>query len=84
MNPESLSELIEKIAKDLVASGKAGSLTEDLIPAAEKLAVMREKMKENKNINKNTHHKSYIKVIIVKFTQDTRADIIKEKGGVNK
>ena len=37
------------------------------------------KMKENKNINKNTHHKSYIKVIIIKFTQDTRADIIKEK-----
>ena len=37
------------------------------------------KMKKNKNINKNTHHKSYIKVIIVKFTQDTRADIIKEK-----
>ena len=31
------------------------------------------KMKENKNINKNIHHKSYIKVIIVKFTQDTRA-----------
>lgn len=30
------------------------------------------KMKKNKNINKNTHHKSYIKVIIVKFTQDTR------------
>ena len=28
------------------------------------------KMKENKNINKNIHHKSYIKVIIVKFTQD--------------
>lgn len=43
MNPESLSELIEKIAKDLVASGNAGSLTEDLIPAAEKLAVMRPK-----------------------------------------
>lgn len=43
MNPESLSELIEKIAKDLVASGKAGNLTEDLIPAAEKLAVMRVK-----------------------------------------
>ena len=43
MNPESLSELIEKIAKDLIASGKAGSLTEDLIPAAEKLAVMRPK-----------------------------------------
>ena len=40
---------------------------------------LKEKMKENKNINKNTHHKSYIKVIIVKFTQDTRADIIKEK-----
>lgn len=38
-----------------------------------------DKMKENKNINKNIHHKSYIKVIIVKFTQDTRADIIKEK-----
>ena len=37
------------------------------------------KMKENKNINKNIHHKSYIKVIIVKFTQDTREDIIKEK-----
>ena len=31
------------------------------------------KMKENKNINKNIHHKSYIKVIIVEFTQDTRA-----------
>ena len=43
MNPESLSELIEKIAKDLVANGKAGSLTEDLIPASEKLAVMRPK-----------------------------------------
>ena len=37
------------------------------------------KMKGNKNINKNIHHKSYIKVIIVKFTQDTREDIIKEK-----
>lgn len=37
------------------------------------------KTKEKKNINKNTHHKSYIKVIIVKITQDTRADIIKEK-----
>ena len=37
------------------------------------------KMKENKNINKNIHHKRYIKVIIVKFTQDTRAYIIKEK-----
>ena len=37
------------------------------------------KMKENNNINKNIHHKSYIKVIIVKFTQDTREDIIKEK-----
>ena len=49
------------------------------MPIQEKLAILREKMKENKNINKNTHHKSYIKVIIVKFTQDTRADIIKEK-----
>ena len=43
------------------------------------------KTKEKKNINKNIHHKSYIKVIIVKFTQETRTDIIKEKkGGVNK
>lgn len=41
------------------------------------------KMKENKNINKNIHHKSYIKVIIVKFTQDTR-DNKRKKGGVNK
>ena len=37
------------------------------------------KMKENKNINKNTHHKSYIKVIIVEFTQAVKANIIKEK-----
>lgn len=37
------------------------------------------KKEKNKNINKNTHHKSYIKVIIVKFTQDKRTDIIKEK-----
>ena len=40
---------------------------------------LKEKMKENMNINKNTHHKSYIKVIIVKFTQEIRTDIIKEK-----
>lgn len=38
-----------------------------------------EKNEKKKNINKNTHHKSYIKVIIVKFTQETRMDIIKEK-----
>lgn len=37
------------------------------------------KMKKNKDINKNTHHKSYIKVIIVKFTQAVKANIIKEK-----
>ena len=38
-----------------------------------------ERKNERKQEYKNTHHKSYIKVIIVKFTQDTRADIIKEK-----
>lgn len=43
MNPESLSELIEKIAKDLVANGVAGNLTQDLIPDANSLAVMRPK-----------------------------------------
>lgn len=43
MNPESLSELIEKIAKDLVAQGVAGNLTQDLIPDANALAVMRPK-----------------------------------------
>ena len=43
MNPESLSELIEKIAKDLVAQGVAGNLTQDLIPDASSLAVMRPK-----------------------------------------
>lgn len=37
------------------------------------------KMKENKNINKNIHHKSYIKVRIVEFTQAVKANIIKEK-----
>ena len=43
MNPESLSELIEKIAKDLAANGVAGNLTQDLIPDANSLAVMRPK-----------------------------------------
>lgn len=37
------------------------------------------KTKEKKNINKNTHHKSYIKVRIVKFTQAVKANIIKKK-----
>lgn len=44
----------------------------------------KQKRKKKKNVNKNTHHKSYIKVRIIKFTQDTREDIIKKKGGVNK
>ncbi|MBT1180290.1 arginine--tRNA ligase [Bifidobacterium vespertilionis] len=43
MSPEALSELISKIAHELVAEGKAGQLTEDLIPPVEKLAVMRPK-----------------------------------------
>ncbi|MDO4913017.1 MAG: arginine--tRNA ligase [Bifidobacteriaceae bacterium] len=43
MNPEALSELLHTIAKKLVASGKAGELTEDLIPQAQKLVVMRPK-----------------------------------------
>lgn len=37
------------------------------------------KTKEKKNVNKNTHHKSYIKVRIVEFTQAVKANIIKEK-----
>ncbi|MBW3081276.1 arginine--tRNA ligase [Bifidobacterium saguinibicoloris] len=43
MNPEALSELISRIAHDLVAAGKAGELTEDLIPPVAKFAVMRPK-----------------------------------------
>ena len=43
MNPEALSELISRIAYDLVAAGEAGTLTEDLIPPVEKFAVMRPK-----------------------------------------
>ena len=43
MSPEALSELIEKIAHELVAAGKAGQLTEDLIPPTAKFAVMRPK-----------------------------------------
>ena len=43
MNPEALSALISKTAHDLIAAGKAGSLTDDLIPPVDKLAVMRPK-----------------------------------------
>lgn len=43
MSPEALSELICRIAHSLVGQGKAGDLTEDLIPPVEKLAVMRPK-----------------------------------------
>ena len=43
MSPEALSELIETIAHDLVAAGKAGTLTDDLIPETAKFAVMRPK-----------------------------------------
>lgn len=43
MNPEALSELISSIAHHLVADGKAGELTDDLIPEPAKLAVMRPK-----------------------------------------
>ncbi|MBT1181704.1 arginine--tRNA ligase [Bifidobacterium sp. CP2] len=43
MNPEALSELISRIAHDLVAAGKAGELTEDLIPSVARFAVMRPK-----------------------------------------
>lgn len=43
MNPEALSELISRIAHELVAAGKAGQLTEDLIPPVAKFAVMRPK-----------------------------------------
>lgn len=43
MSPEALSELISQIAHELVAAGKAGNLTDDLIPHVEKLTVMRPK-----------------------------------------
>ena len=43
MSPEALSELISNIAHTLVAAGKAGNLTDDLIPDISKLAVMRPK-----------------------------------------
>ncbi|NMM98477.1 arginine--tRNA ligase [Bifidobacterium sp. DSM 109959] len=43
MSPEALSELISKIAHDLVAAGQAGDLTDELIPPVEKLTVMRPK-----------------------------------------
>ncbi|MBS6948122.1 MAG: arginine--tRNA ligase [Bifidobacterium scardovii] len=43
MSPEALSELISQIAHELVAAGKAGNLTDDLIPPVEKLTVMRPK-----------------------------------------
>ena len=41
MSPEALSELIATIAHRLVASGEAGTLSDELIPATERLAVMR-------------------------------------------
>ncbi|MFC0265624.1 arginine--tRNA ligase [Alloscardovia macacae] len=43
MSPEALAQLIFSIATELVEAGKAGELTADQIPAAEKLAVMRPK-----------------------------------------
>ncbi|WEV42205.1 arginine--tRNA ligase [Bifidobacterium sp. ESL0682] len=43
MNPEALSELISDIAHGLVGAGEAGELTVELIPAVDKLAVMRPK-----------------------------------------
>ena len=43
MSPEALSELISKIAHALVAAGKAGTLTDELIPPVSKLTVMRPK-----------------------------------------
>ena len=43
MSPEALSELISTIAHQLVADGKAGELTDDLIPPVDKLTVMRPK-----------------------------------------
>ena len=43
MSPEALSELISRIAHELVESGKSGNLTVDLIPPVEKLTVMRPK-----------------------------------------
>ena len=43
MSPEALSELISTIAHTLVASGTAGTLTDELIPEASRFAVMRPK-----------------------------------------
>lgn len=43
MSPESLSELLENIAQNLVAQGVAGQLQADMIPPVEKLTVMRPK-----------------------------------------
>ncbi|PLS31468.1 arginine--tRNA ligase [Bifidobacterium margollesii] len=43
MSPEALSVLISEIAHELVESEMAGSLTHDLIPPVEKIAVMRPK-----------------------------------------
>lgn len=41
MSPEALSQLIATIAHHLVESGAAGALTEDLVPQADALPVMR-------------------------------------------
>lgn len=43
MSPEALSELISSIAHNLVAAGQAGTLTDEMIPPVDKLAVMRPK-----------------------------------------
>ncbi|NEG70458.1 arginine--tRNA ligase [Bifidobacterium choloepi] len=43
MSPEALSELIFNIANTLISEGKAGQLTAEQLPAADKFAVMRPK-----------------------------------------
>ncbi|WP_281667427.1 arginine--tRNA ligase [Parascardovia denticolens] len=43
MNPEVLAQLISRTAHDLVASGQAGQLANEMIPAEDKIAVMRPK-----------------------------------------
>ena len=43
MNPQALSTLIVSIVTDLVNDGKAGELTADMVPTAQKAAVMRPK-----------------------------------------
>lgn len=43
MSPEALAQLINETARSLVEENKAGELTADLIPQADKIAVMRPK-----------------------------------------